>query len=96
VPEEIQRAAREMGKKAYQERLKQIRMDPVDAELYQKFSSSVQKQVLNSDFFLNTKLLLIIFMCTGNGPKSYFEQHTSKRQRATMDQASDIRRFRRF
>ncbi|KAI9565843.1 hypothetical protein GHT06_009640 [Daphnia sinensis] len=46
VPEEIQRAAREMGKKAYQERLKQIRMDPVDAELYQKFSSSIQKQVL--------------------------------------------------
>ena len=51
MPEEIQRAAREMGKKAYQERLKQIRMDPVDAELYQKFSSSVQKQVLNSYFF---------------------------------------------
>lgn len=45
VPEEIQRAAREMGKKAYEERLKQIRMDPVDAEMYQKFSSSIQKQV---------------------------------------------------
>lgn len=35
-----------MGKKAYQERLKQIRMDPIDAEVYQQYSSSVQKQVL--------------------------------------------------
>lgn len=46
VPEEVRRAAREMGQKAYQERLKQIRMNPVDGELYQRFSSSVQKQVL--------------------------------------------------
>lgn len=45
VPEEIRRAAREMGQKAYQERLKQIQMDPVDAELYEKFSKSVEKQV---------------------------------------------------
>ena len=45
VPEEIQRAAREMARKAYKERLKQIKMDPMDADLYQKFSSSVQKQV---------------------------------------------------
>lgn len=59
MPEEIQRAAREMGKKAYQERLKQIRMDPVDAELYQKFSSSVQKQVRNFICF-NMKFWLII------------------------------------
>uniref|UniRef100_A0A0P6CK90 von Willebrand factor A domain-containing protein 8 n=1 Tax=Daphnia magna TaxID=35525 RepID=A0A0P6CK90_9CRUS len=71
VPEEIQRAAREMGKKAYQERLKQIRMDPVDAELYQKFSSST-------------------------GAKSNFGQYTSKRQRATMDETSNLRRFRRY
>lgn len=46
IPEEIKQAAREMGKKAYEERLKQIRMDPIDAKVYQQFSSSVQKQVL--------------------------------------------------
>jgi len=34
-----------MGQKAYSERLKQIRMNPMDAELYQQFSSTVQKQV---------------------------------------------------
>ena len=51
VPEEIRRAAREMGQKAYQERLKQIRMDPIDAELYEKFSKSVEKQVLISQYF---------------------------------------------
>ena len=45
VPEEIHRAAREMARKAYKERLKQIKMDPMDADLYQKFSASVQKQV---------------------------------------------------
>lgn len=84
-----------MGKKAYQERLKQIRMDPVDAELYQKFSSSIQKQVL---LFYNS------FRCfmadssdyTGTGAKSNFGQYTSKRQRATMDETSNLRRFRRY
>ena len=45
VPEHVKRAAREMGQKAYQERLEQIRMSPFNAELYQQFSSSVQKQV---------------------------------------------------
>lgn len=49
MPEEVRRAARDMGQKAYQERLKQIRMNPVDGELYQRFSSSVQKQVLFYD-----------------------------------------------
>lgn len=47
VPEEIRKAAREMGQKAYQERLKQIKMDPIDAELYKQFSGSVQKQVIH-------------------------------------------------
>ena len=46
VPEEVLRAARNMGQKAYKERLQKIKMDPVDAELYEQFSASVQKQVL--------------------------------------------------
>lgn len=45
MPEEVRRAAREMGQKAYKERLKQIKMSQHDGELYQRFSSSVQKQV---------------------------------------------------
>jgi len=45
VPEEVLRAARNMGQKAYKERLQKIKMDPVDAELYEQFSASVQKQV---------------------------------------------------
>jgi von Willebrand factor A domain-containing protein 8 len=52
VPEEIQRAAREMAQKAYKERLNKIKMDPLDADLYQQFSSSVQKQVKCLIYFL--------------------------------------------
>lgn len=52
VPEEVRRAAREMGQKAYQERLKQIQMDPLDAQLYESFSKSVHKQV--NIYLINT------------------------------------------
>ena len=46
-----------MGQKAYKERLKQIKMDPVDADLYEQFSSSVQKQVRNLNRILNVFFL---------------------------------------
>lgn len=81
-----------MGKKAYQERLKQIRMDPVDADVYQQFSSSVQKQVSFETFIMTlikfTKFFGGYFAIhaqnIGTSSKSNFEQFTSQRQRATM------------
>uniref|UniRef100_A0ABM0MSB4 von Willebrand factor A domain-containing protein 8-like n=1 Tax=Saccoglossus kowalevskii TaxID=10224 RepID=A0ABM0MSB4_SACKO len=45
VPEEVKRAAREMAQKAFKQRLKEIEMSEYDAELYEKFSSGVRRQV---------------------------------------------------
>ena len=69
-----------MGKKAYQERLKQIRMDPVDAELYKQFSSSVQKHVKQEfqHLMMNIYLADIAFH-SGPNTQSNLEQSTSKK-----------------
>uniref|UniRef100_A0A8D1LLE7 von Willebrand factor A domain-containing protein 8 n=1 Tax=Sus scrofa TaxID=9823 RepID=A0A8D1LLE7_PIG len=45
VPEEVKRAAREMGQKAFQQRLKEIQMSEYDAETYETFSGAVRRQV---------------------------------------------------
>ncbi|KAF5299279.1 hypothetical protein FQA39_LY02452 [Lamprigera yunnana] len=45
VPEHIKKAAREMGRKAFQERLKEIGMSGYDASLYAQFSDPVSNQV---------------------------------------------------
>ncbi|GFS38586.1 von Willebrand factor A domain-containing protein 8 [Nephila pilipes] len=45
VPPEVREAARLMAIKAYKERLKEIKMSEYDAELYEQFLSSVDKQV---------------------------------------------------
>ncbi|KAL3279620.1 hypothetical protein HHI36_017125 [Cryptolaemus montrouzieri] len=45
VPEHVQRAAREMGRKAFEQRLKEIGMSGYDASLYSQFSNSVSRQV---------------------------------------------------
>ncbi|XP_036613372.1 von Willebrand factor A domain-containing protein 8 [Trichosurus vulpecula] len=45
VPEEVKRAAREMGQKAFQQRLKEIKMSEYDADTYERFSSAVRRQV---------------------------------------------------
>lgn len=45
VPEHVQRAAREMGRKAFQEKLKEIGMSGYDASVYSQFSNAVQYQV---------------------------------------------------
>jgi hypothetical protein len=45
VPDHIQRAAREMGKKAFQEKLKEIGMSGYDASLYDQFYNSVSRQI---------------------------------------------------
>ncbi|XP_003412650.2 von Willebrand factor A domain-containing protein 8 isoform X2 [Loxodonta africana] len=45
VPEEVKRAAREMGQRAFQQRLKEIQMSEYDAASYERFSAAVRRQV---------------------------------------------------
>lgn len=45
MPEEVKRAAREMGQKAFKKRLKEIKMSDYDHELYQSYSLPVADQV---------------------------------------------------
>ncbi|XP_039733141.1 von Willebrand factor A domain-containing protein 8 isoform X2 [Pteropus medius] len=45
VPEEVKRAAREMGQRAFQQRLKEIQMSEYDARTYERFSGAVRRQV---------------------------------------------------
>uniref|UniRef100_G3R371 von Willebrand factor A domain-containing protein 8 n=1 Tax=Gorilla gorilla gorilla TaxID=9595 RepID=G3R371_GORGO len=45
VPEEVKRAAREMGQRAFQQRLKEIQMSEYDAATYERFSGAVRQQV---------------------------------------------------
>ncbi|XP_023604004.1 von Willebrand factor A domain-containing protein 8 isoform X2 [Myotis lucifugus] len=45
VPEEVKRAAREMGQKAFRQRLKEIQMSEYDATTYERFSGAVRRQV---------------------------------------------------
>jgi hypothetical protein len=45
VPEHIRAAAREMNRKAFEERLREIKMSAYDADLYEQYASHVRKQV---------------------------------------------------
>lgn len=45
IPPEVLLAAREMGLKAWKERLKQIKMSEYDGEMYDRFSHAVKRQV---------------------------------------------------
>ena len=45
VPEHIRQAAREMNRKAYQEKLREIKMSEYDANLYEQYASPVRRQV---------------------------------------------------
>ncbi|XP_038618052.1 von Willebrand factor A domain-containing protein 8 isoform X1 [Tachyglossus aculeatus] len=45
VPEEVKKAAREMGQKAFKQRLKEIQMSEYDAQTYERFSGAVRRQV---------------------------------------------------
>ncbi|XP_061485897.1 von Willebrand factor A domain-containing protein 8 isoform X2 [Rhineura floridana] len=45
VPAEVKKAAREMGEKAFKQRLKEIKMSEYDASTYEKFSGAVRQQV---------------------------------------------------
>lgn len=54
VPEHIRKAAREMGRKAFQEKLKELGMSGYDANLYEQFSNAVAKQVQSLRVILST------------------------------------------
>ena len=43
MPEHIRKAAREMNRKAYKDRLREIQMSEHDAAMYEQFSSQVTK-----------------------------------------------------
>lgn len=45
IPEHVKKAAREMGQRAFQERLKEIQMSQYDASLYNQFYQGVSKQI---------------------------------------------------
>lgn len=45
VPEHVRKAAREMNRKAFAEKLREIKMSEYDAQLYEQYSSGVRKQV---------------------------------------------------
>ena len=45
VPEHIRKAAREMNRKAYKDRLREIQMSEHDAAMYEQFSSQVRKHI---------------------------------------------------
>lgn len=45
VPDHVKEAARQMGQKAYKERLKEIEMSEYDDKVYNEYSSPVQNQV---------------------------------------------------
>ncbi|XP_018330489.1 von Willebrand factor A domain-containing protein 8 [Agrilus planipennis] len=54
VPEHVRKAAQEMGRKAFQERLKEIGMSGYDASLYAQLSNAVAKEVQSLRVILNT------------------------------------------
>ncbi|XP_035531833.1 von Willebrand factor A domain-containing protein 8-like [Morone saxatilis] len=54
VPDEVRRAAREMGEKAFKERLKEINMSEYDAATYERFSNAVRRQVQSLRIILDS------------------------------------------
>ncbi|XP_062313090.1 von Willebrand factor A domain-containing protein 8 [Osmerus eperlanus] len=54
VPEEIRKAAREMGAKAFKDRLKEIDMSEYDATTYERFSGAVRRQVQSLRIILDS------------------------------------------
>ncbi|XP_054728562.1 von Willebrand factor A domain-containing protein 8 [Anastrepha obliqua] len=45
IPEEVKLAAREMNRKAFEDKLKEIRMSAHDHEIYEQFNEPIRKQV---------------------------------------------------
>lgn len=45
VPEHVRKAARELGQKAFRERLREIQMTPFEHELYMQYYNNVKKPI---------------------------------------------------
>ncbi|XP_021936474.1 von Willebrand factor A domain-containing protein 8 isoform X2 [Zootermopsis nevadensis] len=54
VPEHVKKAAREMGQRAFKQRLREIQMSEYDAQLYAQFSDAVSRQVQALRVILNS------------------------------------------
>ena len=54
VPEHIKAAAREMNRKAYAQRLNEIRMSEYDADLYEQYASPVRRHVNSLRLIINS------------------------------------------
>lgn len=54
IPEEVKKAARDMNRKAFEERLKQIKMSTYDHKIYEQFSVPVRSQVKELRVILNS------------------------------------------
>ncbi|XP_041921214.1 von Willebrand factor A domain-containing protein 8 isoform X1 [Alosa sapidissima] len=54
VPDEVKQAAREMGEKAFKERLKEIQMTEYDASTYERISGAVRRQVQSLRIILDS------------------------------------------
>ncbi|PNF24075.1 hypothetical protein B7P43_G04705, partial [Cryptotermes secundus] len=54
VPEHVKKAAREMGQRAFKQRLHEIKMSEYDAQLYGQFSDAVSRQVQALRVILNS------------------------------------------
>ncbi|XP_055726318.1 von Willebrand factor A domain-containing protein 8 [Salvelinus fontinalis] len=54
IPEDVRRAAREMGEKAFKARLKEIDMSEYDASTYERFSGNVRRQVQSLRIILDS------------------------------------------
>ncbi|KOB75074.1 Uncharacterized protein OBRU01_08133, partial [Operophtera brumata] len=56
IPDHVKKAAKEMNRKAFEERLKEIKMSEYDAKLYEQFYRAVQPQELYEECSLSCKL----------------------------------------
>ena len=68
VPEEVQRAAREMAERAFQDRLREIKMSAFDQEQYEEFAEPIR---LCQSIFLLTRRLMI----KGRFGRTYRRKH---------------------
>lgn len=73
VPEHVKKAAREMGLKAFRQRLKEINMSEYDHKLYSKFSDPVQKQVAALRVIIGRYMLIVILKYACKCNQMYIE-----------------------
>lgn len=62
VPENVRRAAREMGQQAFRERLREIQMTPHEHELYTQYLNNVKKPIQQLRNILDGYIFKIIYI----------------------------------